>query len=156
VNIRKASRGFTLLELMVVCVIVALLVALVPPLYSGAVPGARLKAAARDLAVALRETRSLAIRSNREQVLYLNLEKPAYRIGNAAPRTLADGVRLSTESRPAQRTPVTELRVRFLPDGSSSGVLLRLSVDGRDCLLGMNWLLGSITLTEAPHDENRL
>ena len=54
-------RGFTLLELLVVLLIVSLLVALVPPLFSGAVPGAKLKAAVRDLAVTLRLARNLGL-----------------------------------------------------------------------------------------------
>jgi general secretion pathway protein H len=156
-NITLPARGFTLLELLVVCVIVALLAALVPPLYSGAVPGARLKAAARDLAAALRETRSLAITRNREEVLYLNLDKPQYRIGGRPPRIMAEGVHLSVESNSTQYgARPDEYRVRFFPDGSSSGAAIRLDAGGRAYRLDLNWLLGNITLTESIHNERRL
>ena len=50
----KSTRGFTLLEILVVMVIAGLMIALVPPLFSGAVSGTKLKASARDLAVVLR------------------------------------------------------------------------------------------------------
>lgn len=154
---KQPARGFTLLEVLVVCVIVALLAALVPPLYSGAVPGARLKAAARDLAAALRETRSLAITRNREEVLYLNLIKPQYRIGDRPPRILAEGVHLSVDPNPTQyAAPPGEYRVRFFPDGSSSGAAIRLDADGRAYRLDLNWLLGNITLTESINNERRL
>ena len=55
-------------------VIAGLMIALIPPLFSGAVSGTKLKGSARDLAVALRETRSQAIIRNTEQLVQLDLE----------------------------------------------------------------------------------
>jgi len=46
--------GFTLLELMVVLAIAAIMMTVVPPLLSSALPGAQLKSAARQLAAGLR------------------------------------------------------------------------------------------------------
>ena len=84
----ERKRGFTLLELLVVLFVVGLLFALIPPLFSGAVPGAKLKAAVRDLAVALRLARNQSITRDVETRVHLNLESPAYAIGRQTPRTL--------------------------------------------------------------------
>ena len=67
--------------ILVVMVIAGLMIALVPPLFSGAVSGTKLKGSVRDLAVILRETRSQAIITNRAQVVQhlqdLGVEVPA-------------------------------------------------------------------------------
>jgi len=150
----QQDRGFTLLELLVVCVAGALLATLVPPLYSGAVAGIRLKATTHELASALRETRSLAILHNREEVLYLDPRNSRYRIGRNPPRALANGIRIDAGMNPAKHQ-MTVYRVRFFPDGSSSGALFRLSAEDRAYLLGMNWLLGDITVSEVSNDGPR-
>ena len=149
----KSSRGFTLLEILVVLVIASLMISLVPPLFSGAVSSTRLKGSARDLAIALRETRSKAIIHNTEQLVYLDLETPRYRIGNAKPLTLPEDVMMAVEVvTGATLTEKTQHVVRFFPDGSSSGELITLSGGNRAYHLQLNWLTGSITITEGLRD----
>ncbi len=149
----KSSRGFTLLEILVVLVIASLMISLVPPLFSGAVSSTQLKGSARDLAIALRETRSRAIIHNSEQLVYLDLETPRYRIANAKPLTLPEDVTMAVEVvTGATVTEKTQHVVRFFPDGSSSGELITLSGGNRVYHLQLNWLTGSITITEGLHD----
>jgi len=153
ISTRNSTRGFTLLEIMVVMVIAALMVALVPPLFSGAVSGTRLKGSARDLAVSLRETRSQAIIHNSEQLVHLDLETPRYRIGNARPQALPADVVMAVETITGERVAqMTQHVVRFYPDGSSSGELITLSGDKQAYHLQLNWLTGSITITEGLAD----
>jgi general secretion pathway protein H len=145
----KSGRGFTLLEIMVVLVIVGLMVALVPPLFSGAVSGTKLKGSARDLAVALRETRSQAIIHNNEQLVHLDLETPRYRIGNGKIQALPADVAIAVETITGERVdPRAQHVLRFFPDGSSSGELVTLSGGDRAYHLQLNWLTGTITITE--------
>ena len=92
------GRGFTLLEILVVMVIAALMVALVPPLFSGAVSGTRLKGSVRDLAVALRETRSQAIIHNTERRVQLDLKTPRYRVGNNKPSSLPKDAKMAVQT----------------------------------------------------------
>ena len=148
-----SSRGFTLIEILVVLVIASLMISLVPPLFSGAVSSTQLKGSARDLAIALRETRSKAIIHNSEQLVYLDLKTPRYRIGNAKPQTLPEDVMMAVEVvTGATLTEKTQHVVRFFPDGSSSGELITLSGGNRAYHLQLNWLTGSITITEGLHD----
>jgi len=149
----KSSRGFTLLEILVVMVIAGLMISLVPPLFSGAVSGTRLKGSARDFAIALRETRSKAIIHNAEQLVYLDLKTPRYRIGNAKPLALPDDVRMAVEVvTGATLNEQTQHVLHFFPDGSSSGELITLSGGKRSYHLQLNWLTGSITITEGIPD----
>lgn len=145
----ERQRGFTLLELLVVLLIVGLLFALIPPLFSGAVPGTKLKGAVRDVAVALRLARNQSITGDVETRVYLNLESPAFAIGRQAPRALPAGVELKVA--PAARQSAVETKhhvVRFFPDGSSSGTLLTLSRGKRSYDLHVGWLTGRVTIIE--------
>ena len=63
---RRERRGFTLVELLVVLAIAALAMSAVPPLFSAAMPGVEMKAAARRTVSSLRLARELAIRQGAE------------------------------------------------------------------------------------------
>lgn len=149
------TSGFTLLELMVVLVIAGLMLVLVPPLFSGAVSGVKAKGSARDLAIALRETRSLAIIRNTEQQVHLDLETPRYRAGGGKLQTLPEGMAMSVElaTGPGNHV-ITRHTVRFFPDGSSSGELITLSGDNRAYYLQLDWLTGSITITDSTGNDS--
>lgn len=145
----KSTRGFTLLEILVVMVIAGLMVSLVPPLFSGAVSGTRLKGSARDLAVALRDTRNQAIITNREQLVYLDLETAHYRVANDKPRALPENVIMKVEMITGTKVDrMAKHVVRFYPDGSTSGEMITLIGGNRAYYLKLNWLTGSITITE--------
>lgn len=147
------SRGFTLLEMLVVLIIAGLMVALVPPLFSGAVSGTKVKGSARDLVIALREARSKAIIQNNEQVLHLDLETPRYRVGDGDIRALPDGMAIAVETITGARVdPRAKHTLRFFPDGSSSGELVTLTGGSRVYHLQLNWLTGGITVTEGTID----
>jgi len=149
----KTARGFTLLEIMVVMVIAGLMIALVPPMFSGAVSGTKLKGSARDLAIVLRETRSKAIIHNTEQLVHLDLKEPRYRVGNSKPQALPANVDMAVEVVTGARVEEEAQHVvRFFPDGSSSGELITLSGGKRAYYLQLNWLTGSITITEGLTD----
>jgi general secretion pathway protein H len=148
----ERRRGFTLVELLVVLLIVSLVVGLVPPLFSGAVPGAQLKAAARDLAVALRLARNQSITGNVETQVHLNLESPAYAIGNQPPRTLPAGVELKVASASGQNIEAKRHLVRFFADGSSSGARITLSKGKRGYRLHLGWLTGRISIEDVEAD----
>ena len=152
-NIGKYPGGFTLLELLVVMVIIGLMVTLVPPLFSSAVPGARLKGAARDLTAGLRYARSQAITHNTEMVVRLNLDPPKYTIGSEQPRALPEDIRMTVTSAATENTlPVTHHVLQFYPDGSSNGSRITLSGNHLAYHLDVDWLTGRIGITEATDD----
>ena len=151
----KTASGFTLLEIMVVMVIAGLMIALVPPLFSSAVSGTKLKGSARDLAIVLRETRSKAIIHNSEQQVHLDLETPRYRIGSGKIQPLPDKVGIDIETITGEKLePNAKHTLRFFPDGSSSGELITFSGGNRAYQLHLNWLTGSITINEGLSDAS--
>lgn len=159
---RKTQSGFTLLELLVVLTIAGLLATIVPPLYSKAVPGARLKSTAREFAVSLREARDRAVNANRPVNLMLIAEPPSYAIDNAVAVRLPNGVHIAAydyftagnETLADSGAASSEnAMIRFYPDGSSSGAVMKVSNNGTAYRIDVSWLTGDIRLAEVGDDE---
>ena len=120
---------------------------------ASAVPGARLKAAVRDLAVALRLARNQAITHDLETQVYINLEAPAYTVGSRAPHPLPAGVQLQVDTGSGQAAAQAGHHViRFFSDGSSSGAVITLRSGERGYRLHLGWLTGRITIEDAQTD----
>ena len=63
---RIRAKGFSLLELLIVVVIMGMVYVLVPGMMFGGVSGADLRASSRDIASGLRQARSLAVSGRRD------------------------------------------------------------------------------------------
>jgi general secretion pathway protein I len=125
VSTRSHSRGFTLLELLVVLAIGAMLVTLSEPLYSRVVPGARVRSQARDLIVALRDSANKAVSSGRETQVQFEPERKSYVVGGSQPVRLSQDIQLSVQ-------PSIDLRRR-----GHGSVLSRRQQHGRDDIAGI-------------------
>lgn len=151
----RSQGGFTLLEILVVLVIATFMFTLIPPLFSGALPGVKLKGATRDLAVVLRDTRSQAIISNTEQTLHLDMETRVYRIGTGKPVPLPDDITITIQPHAAETgLNTTQQSLSFFPDGSSSGGEIFLQGGKRSYRLDVDWLTGNIRIEEASIDAS--
>lgn len=143
---RVRQRGFTLIELIVVLVVAALLMAAVPGLFSAAFPGVELKSAARRTAATLRLARESAIRSGRESVLLVDLAAHRLELAGYRALTLPDGITLTLETASRDLTDAQQGRIRFYPDGSSTGGRIILSRGKQGYQIGVTWLTGRIAL----------
>lgn len=137
-----STRGFTLIELIVVMTILGLALALALPALQRAFPWVELNNAARTTMTALRETRGRAIGSNREIVLYFDLSARRLSIDGARPVPLDPrlGMTLTTATREVIRSGVGG--IRFYPDGTSSGGTVELTLDRWRQVVGVEWLTG--------------
>ena len=158
-NGTRREGGFSLLELLVVLVIAGLLTSLVPSLLSAAIPGARLKSSAEALAHAIDASKHQAIHSGRIVDVYVDNEPLQYRIG--AERTpFPEGVTVMARtsfdldtSRNRRRNTLPEnFRIRFYPDGSSSGGTITVARDNTAYDVSVDWLLGGVRVTRSRDD----
>jgi general secretion pathway protein H len=156
------NTGFTLLELLVVLTIAALLTALVPPLYSNAVPGAKLKTTTREFAIALREARSSAITRSSQIDLRLLADPPSYAVGSDAAVRLPQGVVISAYDyltsgqaslRDSRLLTDDEILIRFFPDGSSNGAVVKLAIASTAYRVDVSWLMGEIRVSRVGDHE---
>ncbi|MCH8035913.1 MAG: GspH/FimT family pseudopilin [Proteobacteria bacterium] len=141
------ARGFTLIEIMVVMAILALMLVLISPNFSTALPGVSLKAAARTLAGSLRHARSRAIALNEEVALAIDVETRRYAIvgGKTSGKLPGKGeIRLFTAQ--SELIDATSGTIRFFPDGGSTGGGVTFIDGERRYRVLVDWLTGQTSI----------
>lgn len=140
------QRGFTLLELLVVLAIIGLIVALVPGFVLRSQPQLDIQIAARAIADGMRQTRSDAVLHNRSQAFALDVEARVFRAGGQPPVRLGGDLALSFQTARSQLLGEGVGQIRFFPDGSSTGGLIRLMQGNARAEVRSDWLTGLVTL----------
>lgn len=141
-----ASRGFTLVELMVVMVIIALIMGLVATSMSSSISSAEARAASRKLVASLRYTRTRAILDKKEQVLLVDIDNRSYQAPGRKRINLPEGVDLTITTARSELTSESVAGIRFFPDGGSTGGHIELFVNGREYRINVAWLTGETRL----------
>lgn len=139
-NLETSRAGFTLIEIAVVLVILALAYGLVTPAFSNFVAATRLESATRELAMALKEARSTAIVMGRELRFEIDPTTPGWRFEDrhgAFDRRVA--IRLDSA------TGASDSTITFFADGHSSGGRFMLEGAGRGRIVEIHWLTGRVT-----------
>lgn len=144
----RGELGVTLLELIIVLALIGLLLAVVPPLISGGVSTAQLKAGARQLAAGLRRVRSAAITLQRETVLSLDVDARSFKMtGDRRQYHLPKDLELSLYTAESELSGSSVGAIRFFPDGSSTGGRITLAAGKRQFLVDVEWLTGRVSVT---------
>lgn len=139
------SRGFTLLELVVVLALATVLIALVPPLISASIPGVELKSSARRVAAGLRLAREEAIRTGRDIAFTIDLEDRSYQVEGPFRRiSLPKGLDLKLVVAESEMENDQTGAIRFFADGGSTGGRVILARDGAGWQIGTQWLTGRV------------
>jgi len=147
-------RGFTLIELLVALAIAAFVVALVVPRLTGATERAAVQSAARELEAALRKTRSVAMAQGRPQALIIDTARGTFQQG-ASIGQLPGGVHVLLTTTTADRLDVHTGRIRFFPDGTSSGGGIGVSAGNDRNQVVVDWLSGRVSIEGNPHAPSR-
>ena len=144
---KHSLKGFTLIEILVVFVILALVLAIVPPLLPNVIASSQAKTATRELAANLKKTRGLAISRQHEMTLSLNVKNKTYTLDKKSKKlTLSDSSSLSIITARSEQLSENEGRIRFFPDGSSTGGKIKLTHAKKEYLIDVNWLTGNIKI----------
>lgn len=146
---RQAERGFTLVEMLIVMAILALILAVVPPLFSSSLSSATLRAAARDVAAGLRSARSEAITLNQEVRFRLDLEAHSFTIGDdKTALSLPSDVDIVLFTATSETVDGQAGSIRFFTDGSSTGGGITLIDEDRKFEVMVDWLTGRVTILD--------
>jgi len=138
------SRGYTLLELLVVFTVMGLVLASVPMIVASARPGPTARVAAEELAAALRLTRGQAIGLYAPAVLLLDVERRAYRGADGREHALAEELDLNFVTARSELAGDTAGQIRFFPDGSATGGRITVTDGGRSYVVTVDWLTGAV------------
>lgn len=145
---RRAEAGFTLLEVVVVLVVLALGLGLLSARGPPRSAALEIRGAAGELAQALRLTRAQAIARNHSAGLTLDLARRSWRIDAGPERVLPPAFALSIRAAGSETLGDRLGGIRFAPDGSSSGGWIEISDGHRRMQVGVDWLSGRVTLAE--------
>jgi general secretion pathway protein H len=144
----KGSRqqGFTLLEMLAVIILIGIAASAVAISVSHGLASARINAAAGELAAALRATRTQAIVHGQQRVFQLNMSDETYTGADKRDVRLPKGLELSVTSATSDQSRGDVARIRFFPDGSSTGGRITIRSGQREWHVNVSWLTGAITL----------
>ncbi len=140
--------GFSLVELLVVMTILGLALTVIPPMFDGVIESSQVKSATRELAAALRQTRSIAVTSQREAVLGLDVNDRSYSINDREKQlSLPEEIRIRLRTAESELSSESRGHIRFFPDGSATGGYIALESDTADYRIDVDWLTGRISIT---------
>lgn len=146
----RASRGFTLLELIIVLAISVLGFAVISSNLTSGQQSTRLQIAAQDLASALRYARGQALLKNRPVGVTLNLTDNSYRIDDRLKVfKLEPDIALSVVVAEEELVAGQEGSIRFFGDGSSTGGRITLEWGKQTRRVDVNWITGRVTISDA-------
>ena len=138
--------GFTLVELLVVIAILGLTLALIGVAAKPVSPATHARGAAQEISGALRAARSTALMSNRSVDFALNLALPGYRWGRQSSHSLPPDIKLALMVGREQVVGENKGRIRFNPDGSSSGGRVTIGGGNQFWTVGVDWLSGRVSV----------
>jgi general secretion pathway protein H len=131
---RRGQRGFTLIEMIVVIVIMSLIAGMVLARRPWHSAGLDLDATQRALTAALRLARSRAIAQDR--VVAVVTDNAGFVVDGGVRRALPPGETLSSA------------QMIFTPDGEASGGTILLASTGARVAVTVNWLTGRVSARE--------
>jgi len=146
---RRSEAGFTLLELVVVFIILGLVLGLIVTRVAGPGPGLKARAAANELAAALREARSAAIGGDRPVIITIDAAHRDWRGADGAVKTFPPGTRVAVRLADGKLSSAAVVGIRFDGDGSSSGGRVDLAAGAQHMTVAVVWLTGRVTVANA-------
>lgn len=116
----NASRGFTLMEILVVLVLMSLILAISTVFFANTLPKAKQRAAVREIASTIKYARHLAVSNNQRQEVTFDLDTGRYGVAGRAERTIPDETRLVIYTDDINADPVQKGRYIIYYDATGT------------------------------------
>jgi general secretion pathway protein H len=139
-------RGFSLVELVVVMVLIAALAALGLAAIGSGLPGQKLRGAAREIAAELRFTRAQAIATGREQVFRIDVGDKRWQGSGERRGEVPGGIAIEAIGAREALDEPQAVAIRFFPDGAATGGRLVLRSGEAAWRVDVAWLTGEVRL----------
>jgi len=131
-----------------VIVLVGIAISVVTMSFSKSLDDAKVQAASRDLVAALRYTRGQAIVKGQQTALDIDLQNNTYKAPGKDIAKLPRGMRLTLLTADTEQTSATSGRIRFFPDGASTGGHITVFLGQREWRVNVSWLTGQVVREE--------
>jgi general secretion pathway protein H len=142
------QRGFSLIEIVAVLFLIGLAIAVVTFSFSKTMSSAKIDAASRDLVAALRYTRGQAIVRGQQQAFDIDIEHNTYQAPGKPIMRLPKEMHLALTTAEIEQTGSTSGRIRFFPDGASTGGHITVFLGQRQWQINISWLTGQVVREE--------
>lgn len=142
-----ASRGFTLFEVLLVLLLLAVVYGLAGPMLTEGTPGLEARSATRQLAAGLRKARSIAASEHREALLVLDVKERTFSV-TSDPKIyqLPKNLEYSLFTAESEIVRGEKAAIRFYPDGSSTGGRVTVTVGSDRNMVDVDWLTGRVAI----------
>jgi len=147
-SFKKQQYGFSLLEIIVVMVMIALLMGFFASGMSESLNKAKIRAVSKDLVSAIRYTRSKAVVKHEQKTITFNVKNKTYQVPRKKIVHIPDAIDINVYTADSEITDDTIGSIRFFSDGSSTGGWVKLTHKNRIWKINVNWLTGEITMVE--------
>ena len=144
----RLNRGFTLIEIMLVLVMIAVMVAITATFMSGSLEQAKIRAVSKNLISALRYTRGQAVIKHEQKTIIFNVKDRTYRAPKKKLVQIPEEVEMNLYTIESDIVDEDTGKIRFFSDGSSTGGWVKLTYRNKIWKININWLTGEIRLEE--------
>ena len=144
----RRSGGFSLIELVAVIILIGIALSVVSFAFSKSLTNAKVQAASRDLVAALRYTRGQAIVHGQQEALDIDLQNNTYQAPGKPLVKLPREMRMTLLTADSEQTSASSGRIRFFPDGASTGGHISIFMGRREWRVNVSWLTGQVVREE--------
>ena len=144
---RLAQRGFTLLEIILVIVIIALASVLAAAAMGGGFKGLQLKASAKQIASNLRYTRAQAIATGQRQRFVIDPRAHSWQAPKAHHGDIPPKIAITFTGAREVQPQAGEGAIEFFPDGAATGGRIELASGKAVWDIDVAWLTGQVRVT---------
>ena len=137
------SKGFTLLELIIVVILVAFILGLATLFFANTLPSARLSATGRELVATIRHLKAVAQKKSEDQVLVINLDTREYGIKGGEPKTIPKELTVIIEDPDAGTLETGTYNILFHATGGVDGGTIILQWRNRKISLQIDPVTGA-------------
>lgn len=156
---RRPAAGFSLVEILLVLAVLAIGASLILPALVRP-SGTELRAATGSVVAGLRRARDAAVNAQHPATLTLDLAARQFSVsGETGHRQLPQRIELTLFTARSELESERRGRIRFFPDGSSTGGRVTLASGERRYHVDVDWLTGQVRMhagvdgAESTHDS---
>ena len=144
----QKQTGFTLIEVIVVMVMIAVLGGMVASSMTDSLRKAKIRAVSKNLVSAMRYTRGQAVVKHEQKTITFNVEDKTYQAPRKKVVHIPDEIDINVYTADSEVADETIGSIRFFSDGSSTGGWVKLTHKNKIWKINVNWLTGEIAMIE--------